>query len=78
MHTKIVSVENVQHIFTAQACEDLSEMLAIVGAIPDGIRLVNFPNHVDGSECWCRPRLSFTADMIIVDHKDLARGDFDS
>jgi hypothetical protein len=58
--------------------EDLSEMLAIVGAIPDGISLASFPTHSEGADCWCRPRVTFSADAMIVSHKDLTRGDFDS
>jgi hypothetical protein len=58
--------------------EDLSEMLAIVSAIPDGISLASFPTHSEGAECWCRPRVTFSADVMIVSHKDLSRGDFDS
>ena len=59
-------------------CADLSEMLALIDAIPDGMHLANFPNHMEGVECWCRPRVSFEVDELIVDHKDLSRGDFDS
>jgi hypothetical protein len=58
--------------------EDPSEMLAIVRAIPDGVHLANFPNHLEGPDCWCRPYVIFTADMLIVSHKDLSHGDFDS
>jgi hypothetical protein len=57
---------------------DLSEMLAIVSAIPDGISLTDFPSHSEGLECWCRPRVAFAIDMMIVSHKDLNQGDFDS
>ena len=58
--------------------EDVSEMLAIVSAIPDGISLASFPSHAEGPECWCRPKVTFSADMMIVRHKDLSQGDFDS
>ena len=58
--------------------EDLSEMLAIVSAIPDGISLASFPTHTEGADCWCRPRVTFSADAMIVSHKDLSQGDFDS
>ena len=58
--------------------EDLSEMLDIVSAIPDGMSLASFPSHSEGADCWCRPRVSFSADVMVVSHKDLSRGDFDS
>jgi hypothetical protein len=58
--------------------EELSEMLAIVSAIPDGISLASFPSHVEGPDCWCRPKVTFSADAMIVSHKDLSQGDFDS
>jgi hypothetical protein len=60
------------------AYEDPAEMLAIVSAIPDGIRLANFPGHTEGVDCWCRPTVTFEVDVMIVNHKDLSRGDFDS
>jgi hypothetical protein len=58
--------------------EDTAEVLAAVSAIPDGIRLARFPGHTKGPECWCRPKVTFSADTIIVSHKDLNQGDFDS
>jgi hypothetical protein len=58
--------------------EDISEMLDIVSAIPDGMSLASFPSHCEGADCWCRPRVTFSADVMIVSHKDLSRGDFDS
>lgn len=57
--------------------EDLADMLDIVSAIPDGMSLASFPSHCEGPDCWCRPRVTFSADVMIVSHKDLSRGDFD-
>jgi hypothetical protein len=57
--------------------EDLSAMLAVVRAIPDGLRLATFPSHCEGAECWCRPRVVFEVGTIRVNHKDLLKGDFD-
>ena len=57
--------------------EDLSAMLAIVNAIPDGICLANFPSHCDGADCWCRPQITFAVDLLVVTHKDLSKGEFD-
>jgi len=57
--------------------EDLAAMLTIINAIPDGIHLANFPNHCDGTECWCRPQVVFQVDKIVVSHKDLIKGEFD-
>ena len=57
--------------------DDREEMLAIVSAIPDGIRLAQFPSHSEGIDCWCRPRITFSLDTMIVSHKDLSQGDFD-
>jgi len=57
--------------------EDLSTMLAVVRAIPDGIRLATFPSHCEGAECWCRPRVVVEVATIRIDHKDLLNGDFD-
>jgi len=58
--------------------EDLRQILAIVGAIPEGIRLAEFPVHSDGAECWCRPRIAYVPGEIFVDHKNLENGEFDS
>jgi hypothetical protein len=58
--------------------DDLSSMLAVVGAIPDGLSLFNFPGHWEGTDCWCRPHVTVIGDSIIVSHKDLEKGEFDS
>ena len=58
--------------------EDLMEMVAIVRAIPDGIRLAHFPSHFKGTECWCRPQIIFAVGSIVINHKYLAKGEFDS
>jgi hypothetical protein len=58
-------------------CDELSSMLAIIGDIPDGIRLGDFPSHWDGPDCWCRPQVAFVAGTLIVTHKDLGNGEFD-
>ncbi len=53
-------------------------MRSVVDAIPDGIRLAEFPSHCTGAGCWCRPYVSFVVGAIIVRHKDLDNGEFDS
>jgi hypothetical protein len=58
--------------------EDLSAMLAVVAAIPDGMRLADFPTHCEGPECWCRPWVVVLLGEIIVHHKNLDKGEFDS
>ena len=68
---------------TSQAYEwsqyhDVSAMLAVVDAIPDGMRLAEFPSHFEGAECWCRPRIAFVPGEIVVHHKNLAIGEFDT
>jgi hypothetical protein len=57
--------------------EDLSLMLATISAIPDGIRLANFPSHRDSAECWCRPQVALKEGIVIINHKNLHDGDFD-
>jgi hypothetical protein len=65
-------------VFTrAMLYDELSSVLAIICAIPDGMRLGNFPSHVEGPDCWCRPQVTFTVDALIVNHKDLNKGEFD-
>jgi len=59
-------------------CDDLSAMLAVTAAIPDGIRLAEFPTHCVGPACWCRPQVAFVPGEIVVYHKNLDRGEFDS
>lgn len=53
-------------------------MRAEVEAIPDGVRLAEFPTHCVGAQCWCRPYVSLVPGAIIVRHKNLDRGEFDS
>ena len=65
-------------LMSSMAHEDLAEMLAAFSAIPEGILLANFPRHQAGPDCWCRPRLTYTTDSVIITHKDLSQGDFDS
>lgn len=57
--------------------DELSSMLAVIAAIPDGLRLFNFPRHVDGPDCWCRPGTTVIGETLIVSHKDLDKGEFD-
>jgi hypothetical protein len=52
-------------------------MLATISAIPDGIRLANFPSHRDSAECWCRPQVALKEGIVIINHKNLHDGDFD-
>jgi hypothetical protein len=58
--------------------EDLSVVLAVVDAIPEGMRVTEFPAHCRGPECWCRPRIAYALGQILVSHKNLANGEFDS
>ncbi len=58
--------------------DELSAMLAVVDAIPDGIRLAEYPGHCVGAECWCRPYVSLVPGAIVVRHKNLDKREFDS
>jgi hypothetical protein len=58
--------------------EYVPAILAEINSIPDGIHLVNFPGHYDTSDCWCRPTVVAIEGLILVNHKDLNRGEFDS
>jgi hypothetical protein len=65
-------------LFTrAMLYDELSSVLAIICAIPDDLRLWSFPSHLEGPDCWCRPQVTFTVDALIVNHKDLNKGEFD-
>jgi hypothetical protein len=57
---------------------DSGEMLAVVDAIPEGVRLAEFPVHSIGAVCWCRPSIEYVPGEIRVNHKNLANGEFDS
>jgi hypothetical protein len=50
----------------------------VIEAIPDGIRLAYFPSHCEGVECWCRPQVDIFGGEVLVRHKNLADGEFDS
>jgi hypothetical protein len=58
--------------------EYLSLVLAEIGSIPDGMHLLEFPSHYEGANCWCRPKVIATDAMLLINHKDLRRGEFDS
>jgi len=58
--------------------EYVPAILAEINSIPDGIHLVNFPSHYDAPDCWCRPTVVGIEGLILVSHKDLNRGEFDS
>jgi len=58
--------------------EELSTMLDILDAIPDGMHLADFPGHCESAECWCRPQVDVVLGKILVHHKNLAEGQFDS
>lgn len=57
--------------------DDVSEMRAVLGAIPNGIRLAHFPTHCEGPQCWCRPKVILGCCVVTVTHKDLSHGEFD-
>lgn len=67
-----------QSVCSCPEYEDLEAMLAVVAAIPDGIRLSEFPTHCEGAECWCRPQVVVALGEIVVYHKNLDRGEFDT
>jgi len=58
--------------------EQLPSVLAEISSIPDGIHLLDYPGHYDGANCWCRPEIIATGTMLVINHKDLRRGEFDS
>lgn len=58
--------------------EETTSLLDVLDAIPDGSRLADFPGHYEGADCWCRPRVDVVLGMILVHHKNLAEGQFDS
>jgi hypothetical protein len=65
-------------VFTQTLLHDeLSRMLSVISSIPDGMRLFDFPRHVEGPDCWCRPQIDFAGETLIVTHKDLNKGEFD-
>jgi len=61
----------------SEAHQYQADQVEIIEAIPEGIQLYKFPSHCDGSLCWCRPRVVFTAGKILLEHKDLLKGEFD-
>ena len=58
--------------------EYLSSVLAEIDSIPDGMHLLEFPSHYEGADCWCRPQVSATDAVPVVNHRDLRNGEFDS
>jgi hypothetical protein len=66
-----------QNVISSTMGLDLGPEIAVIQAIPDGIRLDDFPCHLDGPQCWCRPQAIFVADEVLFAHKDLSRGEFD-
>ncbi len=68
----------VQICTEALSYEDLSGLCEIINALPEGIRLARFPEHCEGPQCWCRPRVIWLVPGDTeVRHKDLANGEFD-
>lgn len=61
----------------SQSHEQMQAMLAALQAVPDFVRLGNFPDHCSGPVCWCRPRIVTGAVGFVVLHKDLTNGEFD-
>lgn len=58
--------------------EYLPSVLAEIGLIPDGMHLLDYPGHYDGANCWCRPEVIAAGSVLVINHKDLRRGEFDS
>jgi len=56
----------------------IADQLEIIHAIPDGIRLANYPSHDETSFCWCHPRPRWGHHGMLLAHKDLTSGEFDS
>ena len=51
--------------------------IATLREIHDGMLLAYFPSHYDSPHCWCRPRVTVCVSEILIQHKDLANGEFD-
>jgi len=62
----------------ATAQEQFSAVLAMIHTIPEGMRLASFPAHWEGPDCWCRPQIVCRPGEIVVRHRDLHKGEFDS
>lgn len=58
--------------------EQFSAVLAMIHTIPEGMRLASFPAHWEGPDCWCRPHIVDRPGEILVQHRDLHKGEFDS
>jgi hypothetical protein len=56
----------------------VAEQVEIIRAIPDGIRLANYPTHDETPACWCHPRLVWSVGGALLSHKNLHQGEFDS
>jgi len=61
----------------SQSHEQMQAVLAALEAVPDFVRLGNFPEHCSGPICWCRPRILIGIQGFAVLHKDLTNGEFD-
>lgn len=56
-----------------------TEPVEVVRDIPDGMHLATFPSHLQGSDCWCRPRMVSSPPLDVrLCHKNLSTGEFDS
>jgi len=51
--------------------------VAVLREIHDGMLLAYFPSHYDSPHCWCRPRVTVCVSEVLIQHKDLANGEFD-
>ena len=68
----------IQHTTSAALQEYVAEQVDIIRAIPEGLRLAEYPTHDDTSSCWCHPRLVWSASGFALAHKDLDHGEFES
>ena len=61
-----------------RAQEYLEEQLEIIESIPEGMWVNSFPAHDESPLCWCRPRVTFLLGEMVLEHKNLLNGEFDS
>jgi len=58
--------------------EQFSAALATIPTIPESMKLASFPAHWEGPDCWCRPHVDCRPGEMVVRHRDLHNGEFDS
>jgi hypothetical protein len=68
----------IQHKASAALLDYVAEQLEVISAIPEGLRLAQYPTHDDDPSCWCHPRLVWSIGGVVLEHKDLHNGEFDA